>query len=202
MQWYSRNEPNANDAMLFQSFSAQAAESLKNAMLFGEINRLATLDTLTGINNRKSFFDAAEKEFLRAIRYNHPLSIIMIDIDNFNKVNDGFGHQIGDRVIRIIAQRLESDLRGPDIIGRYGGEEIIILLPETGLLGAENFAERLRQIIENKPVILEDQKIVHVTVSMGAPALTGCLMDPDFYWNWLTKQINPCIYPSGMAETR
>ncbi len=144
----------------------QAALALENARLFEEAQRLAITDDLTGLNTRRYFFNLAEAEFARSVRFDHSLTAIMLDADHFKHVNDTYGHAVGDEVLRAIAQRLLANLRSIDIIGRYGGEEFVILLPETGLAAALQVAERLRSSIANEPI--RTNKIsLKATISVG-----------------------------------
>jgi diguanylate cyclase (GGDEF)-like protein len=106
---------------------------------------LARTDPLTGINNRRRLFESAEHEFEVAARYQHPLAVMMFDIDHFKKVNDIFGHAAGDQTLQIVTQIAKNELRTADVIGRYGGEEFIILLPMTNAEQAYALAERIRE---------------------------------------------------------
>ena len=121
-------------------------------------------DPLTGLMNRRRLFERLEEELVRAKRYNEPLSVAMVDIDHFKNVNDSYGHQTGDRVLKAIANQLFTNARDVDSVGRYGGEEFLILMPKTDKTGAVVYAERLRAAIESLPIEgLES----YVTVSIG-----------------------------------
>ena len=109
-----------------------------------ELQRQTRTDSLTGIANRRSFFEHAEREFARSRRHDSPLSLIAIDIDHFKKINDNYGHPVGDRVLRDFAECAQHILREVDICARTGGEEFCILLPDTGLPDALAIAERIR----------------------------------------------------------
>jgi len=154
------------DVELLTLFAQQATIALKNARLFAEVQRLATTDSLTGLHNRRSFFDMAQRLYDYAVRYDRPLSVIMLDIDHFKQINDSFGHAIGDQVLRSMADTCVSTLRTIDVIGRYGGEEFIILLPETDLASAGLVAERIQQRVLAEPVQTE-QGALAITVSLG-----------------------------------
>jgi diguanylate cyclase (GGDEF)-like protein/PAS domain S-box-containing protein len=112
--------------------------------MFAREQQLARTDSLTGVNNRRYWFELAEHEFAVAARYRHPLSVIMFDIDHFKLVNDRFGHAVGDQVLEQVAQAARAALRSTDVIGRYGGEESVIALPVTTAEQAHPVAERIR----------------------------------------------------------
>lgn len=159
------------DAEIALTFASQAAIGLDNARLFGEVQRLAVLDGLTGTFNRRHFFELAQREYVRSERYSKPLSLLMLDIDDFKKINDELGHPVGDEVLRVVAARLLANCRDVDVVGRYGGEEFAILLPETPLKdAAETFAERMRSAIGGLPVPTDRGPVV-VTTSVGVACL-------------------------------
>jgi len=128
--------------------------------------KLSTTDHLTGINNRRQLFELAEREFAVAARYEQPLAVILFDIDYFKKVNDLFGHDIGDEVLVRITQIACAELRSADVIGRYGGEEFIILLPMTNSQQAYLLAERIRVGVESLRVPPENGDL-SITLSIG-----------------------------------
>jgi diguanylate cyclase (GGDEF)-like protein/PAS domain S-box-containing protein len=136
-----------------------------------ELKRQAHIDHLTGVSNRGYFMAQAELELNRAVRYDNPLSLYMLDIDFFKKVNDSYGHKIGDLVLVKLAEVCRQTLREVDIIGRVGGEEFVILLPETNLTEATEVAERLRESIAISRVPLEGGLPLHFTVSIGVTSL-------------------------------
>lgn len=138
-----------------------------------ELKRQAHIDYLTGVNNRRHFMEQAELELRRAVRYNNPLCIFMMDIDYFKQINDSYGHKTGDIVLKKLTEICQHTLREVDIIGRVGGEEFAILLPETNLDKAFEVAERLRVVISETNVPLENGLPVHFTVSIGVAALAA-----------------------------
>ncbi|WP_216457158.1 GGDEF domain-containing response regulator [Clostridium simiarum] len=148
------------------SFASQASIAIENAKLFGEIKYLAITDGLTGLNNRRYFFELSNKEFEKARIKDTKLSTIMIDVDHFKIINDSFGHVIGDKVLKEISSICNNKLRDQDIIGRYGGEEISITLIDKGLKEAVDFAEDLRSTIEKTTIIIGKNNI-NVTISLG-----------------------------------
>jgi len=131
-----------------------------------ELMALATQDALTGLLNRGAFDHQLQLEFERARRYQRPLSLVMIDIDWFKSVNDRYGHVTGDRVLSAVGQVVRASLRGCDHAGRFGGEELVILLPETGADGAWLVADRIRQSVMELVVHVPDVAL-SVTVSAG-----------------------------------
>ncbi len=140
------------------------ARDLKEAN--DKLRSMAFEDGLTGLFNRRYFEEHLEREISRVNRYNHLLSLIMIDIDHFKKINDIHGHQQGDTVLRAVADVFNDSIRRPDIAARYGGEEFSIILPETDLKGALVLAERIRQFIEDLEIKIDSQ-ILKVTISLG-----------------------------------
>jgi diguanylate cyclase (GGDEF)-like protein/PAS domain S-box-containing protein len=128
--------------------------------------KLARTDPLTGVGNRLSFFEIAEHEFIVAKRYVHPLTVIMLDLDHFKQVNDTFGHDIGDQVLVQVAQTIHMQLRAPDLLARFGGEEFIVLLSMTDIPQAQVVAERIRDQIDE--LVVETKRgAVRVTASIG-----------------------------------
>jgi diguanylate cyclase (GGDEF)-like protein len=131
--------------------------------------RLETLtrtDELTGLNNRRFFMENLRHEFARAQRYQTPMAFAMVDVDHFKRVNDTHGHLTGDRALVVVASTLVAALRTQDIVGRYGGEEFAVIMPQTAMPGAELGLERCRKLIEAAPVVL-DTATLHITVSIG-----------------------------------
>jgi diguanylate cyclase (GGDEF)-like protein/PAS domain S-box-containing protein len=139
-----------------------------------ELERHAHVDFLTGLSNRRHFMELAELEFSRAARYNSPLSFLMMDIDFFKQINDKHGHKAGDLVLQKLASICNDVLREVDIIGRIGGEEFAILLPETDKVEAFDVAERLRSELASAAVSLSSAGLsLHFTVSIGLASLTS-----------------------------
>ena len=157
---------------LVSAFANQVAVAIENARLFEEVQHLATTDELTGIHNRRYLFEMGQREVERALRYEHPLSTIMLDIDHFKQINDTYGHAVGDEVLQGITDRISHNMREIDLLGRYGGEEFSILLPETELDEATILAERLRMLIREKP-ISTSEKDFDITISLGVAQLSG-----------------------------
>ena len=130
------------------------------------LQKEAIFDALTGCYNKKQIEILLEKFLSESLRYNVPLSIMMLDIDHFKKVNDTYGHLVGDFILKEVANILKSTIRHSDACGRFGGEEFIIILPNTKLIGAMKLAERIRKNIQNHEFIFNNTKIF-VTISIG-----------------------------------
>jgi diguanylate cyclase (GGDEF)-like protein len=130
-----------------------------------KLQRLAATDALTGLHNRRVIEDVAEHEWARHRELNQPLSLVMVDADDFKALNDKFGHDCGDHVLRIIAKRLRLSVRSRDYLGRWGGEEFVLLLPKTDCAVAEEVAERVREAAR-APVTLQGQQVT-VTLTVG-----------------------------------
>lgn len=128
---------------------------------------LSITDALTMLYNSRHFYERLASEIERAIRYERPLSLLLLDADHFKQVNDTYGHLEGDRALQVLAGVIKSCLRSADTAYRYGGEEFTVLLPETGLEAAELLAERLREAFANTPLKLGSGDVIHNTVSIG-----------------------------------
>jgi diguanylate cyclase (GGDEF)-like protein len=146
---------------------SQAAVALENARLHRLVERQAVTDGLTELANRRQFEQALAGEISRAERFGGMLALILADLDDFKQVNDRYGHQAGDEVLRQFAAVLRETVRDVDLPARYGGEEFAVLLPQTDLEGAERLAERLRQAVAERPMTKRPGALVAVTASFG-----------------------------------
>ena len=154
--------------LLQRELRAKNAELERLNQKLEELNRT---DPLTGAANRRSLTDALELEYLRAERYHRPLSLFMMDIDHFKKVNDTHGHQAGDTVLVTVASSLLCSLRKQDVVARYGGEEFAVILPETEKQNALTVAERCRGMVASMETDIGSSRL-NVTVSVGVAALS------------------------------
>ncbi|HAC62939.1 MAG TPA: diguanylate cyclase response regulator [Cyanothece sp. UBA12306] len=141
-------------------------------LAYKKMQKLANTDPLTGIANRRYLLDFAQKEFQRILRYHNNLSLLMIDIDHFKRINDTYGHDNGDKAIKNIVFSIESCIRKIDLLGRFGGEEFVVILPETPMKGALEVAERIRALIASQSLILEEDTVT-LTVSIGIVSYTS-----------------------------
>ncbi len=164
---------------LFEYLVAQAAVSLENVVLHETVERQAVTDELTGLANRRHFDDTLAGELERARRFDTPLALVILDIDDFKRVNDTYGHLVGDRVLEEVGRIVRESSREIDTPARYGGEELVMVLPGTDLEGAFNLAERVRLEIEALTVPLSRGAELRVTASFGAAVPPGAGIDAD-----------------------
>ena|GEM_PF-1402258 len=160
------------DIELLQTFAAAQTRATRLATTYQKLQDASLIDDLTKIRNRRFFNNKIVEEFARAKRYNHPLSLLLIDIDNFKLVNDIHGHQAGDIILKAVSKGAAACVRNRiDTIARYGGEEIAVILPETDTAGALQFAERIRQGVEAMRTRVNSKKNgalnLRVAVSIG-----------------------------------
>lgn len=196
------NDFNKVDIETAMEFANQVAIALENARIFQETQTQAITDSLTGVYNRRGMFQLGEYEFERARRINRPFSVMMFDLDHFKQVNDKYGHKAGDQVLQYLARRCHQNSRSTDLISRYGGEEFIILLPETNYETAYIIAERLRQSIMNQPFVT-DAGHLKVTISAGvaeaniADTLTNLIEKADNALYKAKHNGRNCVVVSG-----
>jgi len=143
---------------------------LRNGLKYREALCYAHTDQLTQTGNRAALLNSLQRELDLARRYDAPLSIILLDVDHFKSINDNFGHDIGDAVLRSVARSIKESVRRSDILFRYGGEEFVILLSNTSKDGAVNLAERIRSAVETSSCGIHDPSL-HVTLSLGVATL-------------------------------
>jgi diguanylate cyclase (GGDEF)-like protein len=164
----------AAERELFHYLAEQAAVSIENVGLHETVERQAVTDELTGLFNRRRFQEAMATEVERSKRFGQPVGLVLLDLDDFKNVNDTYGHQQGDLVLREVARVLRETSREIDEPARYGGEELAVVLPGTDLEGAYNLAERVRAGIEELALpLLDGDGILRVTASFGVATLPG-----------------------------
>lgn len=157
---------------LFESLLCCLIYPLKNATLFNQALQMAHTDPLTKTKNRAAFKDTLQREIKLALRNSTHLSIIFFDIDHFKAVNDIYGHECGDIALTSAANCIKNAVRGSDIVFRYGGEEFVILLSDTDIVGAKIMADRIRKNVENH-TIAYGMEILKLTASLGISSLRG-----------------------------
>ena len=163
--------PNRFDKDVIEHACRQAAIAIDRNRAMDSLHRLATVDTLTGLNNRSRFLDQGEAEITRARRLGRSVAVLMLDVDHFKRINDTHGHGAGDVALKIVAAIIARELRAIDICGRLGGEEFAVMLPETDGQGAMQAAERLRQAVAQEKVRVAEGVELGITVSIGATIL-------------------------------
>ncbi len=155
------------DLKMLEIVGSQIASILENIRLLEKLENMAYTDGLTGLFNYRYFIKEFEKELKRAERYHYNVSIVMIDIDDFKKVNDVFGHEVGNMVLKKLSDILSEELRSVDILARYGGEEFIILLPNTEKEGAKILSERLREKVKKRFSEIDAEVFPSITITLG-----------------------------------
>ena len=176
---------NKKDLEFVEALANQAAIAVDNAQLY----ELATKDGLTKLYIHRHFYYLLEAEIKRVQRYNHVLSLIMMDIDNFKQVNDTYGHLVGDMVLKEIASTIQKTIRHVDVPARYGGEEFTIILPETPAVNALTIAERLRYRISQIEVKVDENTVVRPTVSIGISEFPNASEDIKELIDWADKAL-------------
>jgi diguanylate cyclase (GGDEF)-like protein len=159
-----------DDVEALSALAVQAGVAIENARLHRVVERQAVTDALTGLANRRQFYEVLGREYERAQRFGQPVSLILLDIDDFKQINDSRGHLAGDAVLHSVAATLAEVIREIDLAARYGGEEFAVLLPQTGPEGAANLAERLRSEIAARKIRFGTDEIAGVTASFGVAA--------------------------------
>ncbi len=185
------------DLRLLESFATTATIALNNAQLHAEVQKLAITDGLTNLYNRRGFFELGRREVERSRRFGRPLSAIMIDVDDFKRINDTYGHAAGDQVLRELARRLLANTREVDILGRYGGDEFALLLPETDLFTSASVAERLWRGVGSSPFQIGEQPL-SVTISLG----TACAASQAPELGILLEQADAALYKAKATGQR
>ncbi len=175
----------------------ETVESLRKAN--EEIKILSITDPLTGCNNRGYLTEQLPKEIDRCARYKHPLSLLMCDIDHFKRVNDTYGHQAGDQVLKSVVYDIMRSVRAKvDWVARYGGEEFVVVLPETGFEGGERLANRLRFIIAQRKIEVDDEEI-RVTASFGGVSVHHRSSEEAISFERLINKADSLLYQAKEA---
>ncbi len=170
MQSYVPHAYTTEQIRLLETIATQAAIAVQNSRLYEQMRQMAITDTVTGLNTRRHFTSLGRSEVERALRYDRKCSVLMVDLDHFKRVNDTYGHNTGDQVLQAVADVCRQALRATDIVGRWGGEEFVIMLPEADRDGASLIAERIRRMMAERD-ILASRDIIRVKVSIGVATL-------------------------------
>ncbi len=165
------------DLRLLQALASQMAVALENADLYEQMRQLAITDELTGLYNRRHLFALGAREIKRAARFHHPLTAMLLDLDDFKRINDRLGHSVGDEVLRLWARRMTQGIREVDILGRYGGEEFGLFLPETPIDDALLLAKRLHRLVSETPFETSAGPI-YLTMSIGLASWQPHIQSP------------------------
>ena len=158
-----------NDQHLVNIFAQHASIAIENALLFQKVQEMARQDEVTGLLNRRALNEIGEYELARSIRLDRPIAVAMVDLDNYKEINDNYNHLVGDKVLREISRLLREHVRNIDIVGRYGGDECVIIMPETDLENAFIATERIRTVLEEQAIYVEDLQF-HITACFGISA--------------------------------
>jgi diguanylate cyclase (GGDEF)-like protein len=160
-----------NDRDLLRSLAAQTTLALENIELHFQVRRQAVTDELTGLANHGRFQELLQAEIEQVRRYRHMVGLIMFDLDDFKSINDTYGHQQGDVVLKHVAHVLRETSREPDTPARYGGEEMAVILPHTDIDGAYTISERVREAIESLRIPrIDGRGVIRITASFGVAA--------------------------------
>lgn len=158
--------PLTNESGAVSHFASIERDLTRYKRMESQLINMALFDSLTGALSRPAYLEQAEKELARTRRYHRPLSLMMIDIDHFKSINDNYGHAAGDHVLQIFVEAIQEVIRSTDFLGRVGGEEFALLLPDTSLNSASYLAERVRERITKYPYLAGDM-LIEVTASLG-----------------------------------
>ena len=177
---------------LVSTIANQVALALKNAAEHRKAQSLAITDELTGVYNRRAFQKVLDRELRRSKRYQKPLSLIMLDVDGFKAINDTYGHEAGDSVLKTLASQLQGSIREIDFLARYGGDEFAVILPETKAEEAAILAERLKKNISNHPVNIDSSHYT-ISVSTGVADITSDIVGNE---HTLVRKADKVLYRS------
>ncbi len=169
----------ANDFQKFEVLASQLALQVKKIRLYETVKENSIVDGLTNVFVRRHFLERFREELKRAFRYQFPLSVLMVDVDHFKSYNDKFGHLVGDKTLREVAQVIRENVRRVDVIGRYGGEEFVIVAPEIAKVQGQELAERIRSAVARKRLRIYDEE-TQITISIGISSFPEDLSDKSY----------------------
>jgi len=165
--------------VIYEILRAEISGGIKGALMIEELKKLATTDPLTGLPNRRVLDEIIQREIERSKRYNRPLSVMVIDLDNFKMVNDTFGHSFGDEVLKTVGKVLRESCRKVDTVGRYGGDEFIIILPETNLKNAIKVANKLIRNVDKIEFYSPNNDKIYLSISIGIASYPETTREPE-----------------------
>lgn len=178
-----------------QHLAAVISVCLETAISREQLRRLGLTDALTAVGNRRYFDQRLNEEMMRAQRARVSLGCLFVDVDHFKRINDRYGHAVGDEVLQTIAQRIRSQLRGADVVARYGGEEFSVLLPQADLARAAEVAERIRRAIAEAPIAISGSiDLLAVTASIGVATYIGIDGDANGHARRLLSAADTALY--------
>lgn len=170
--------PKDGQEALLRLVAGQVALHLRRVQLYQAVQEMALFDGLTGVFVRRHVMERLQEEFQRGQRLQYPLSVLMIDIDHFKQYNDAYGHLVGDVALQEVARLIRQGVRGLDVVGRYGGEEFLCVLPEADGPAAKQVAERIRSQVALKPLRAYDET-TQITISIGVASYPKDALQPD-----------------------
>lgn len=169
---YNENNPfTKNDENMLSIFAQHASIAMDNAMLFNKIQEMAHVDELTGLLNRRALNEIGDYEIRRSIRLQRPIAVVMVDLDNFKSINDTYNHIVGDKALKEVGRVFRKNIRNIDILGRYGGDECIIIMPETNLENAVQTIKRVQKKLQEFKFKIGSKKL-QITASYGISVYT------------------------------
>ena len=183
-----------DEAGAFVGSFAMFTDINERKRLEAKLHQQATTDELTRVANRRHFLALAHTELERALRFKHPLSLALIDFDHFKQINDTYGHAAGDQALIAVTQIFQQNLREIDLFARFGGDEFVLLLPETELGQARLVLERVRNVLTAQPLVLHG-KPVPITLSIGL----GCVVDDGDLLDTLLERADRALYQAKTA---
>jgi diguanylate cyclase (GGDEF)-like protein len=187
-------ELNEADDEKFDILANQFALGFKRAVLYKKVQELAITDSLTQALSRRYFIERFDEEIERSKKFNLNFSLLIVDIDRFKEYNDRYGHLVGDVILREVSATIKAGIREIDLIGRYGGDEFLLLLTETDKNGARFVAERIRESIEARQFQAYDESLKG-TISVGI----SCFPEDSHYWQGLIEKADKALYQAKQA---
>jgi two-component system cell cycle response regulator len=165
---HDRRVPNIETVQTLEIFALQAVTALQSARQYEEIRRLTFIDGLTAAYNHRFFQEALAKEVHRSARAGREFALAMLDIDNFKRINDSFGHPVGDEILKGLVDEMMTNARDTDVVARYGGEEFAIIFADTPALSARDAANRMRELVAKRELVMPAiARTLRVTMSIG-----------------------------------